>query len=73
MDLHIYVCIFLLAFIIQALSGDFQQARGKMHMQILLGMRWCAMCIFLFLKLYSFIKGIMPIYIVFFKNLRQVF
>ena len=43
------------------------------HAQILLGMRWCAMSIFLFLKFYNFIKGIMHIYIVFLKNLKRMF
>ena len=33
----------------QALS-DFQRACGKMHAQMLLSVRWCAMSIFLFLK-----------------------
>ena len=32
----------------QALSGDFQCMCGKMHMQILLRMRWCEMSIFFF-------------------------
>ena len=36
-------------------------------------MRWCAMCIFLYLKFYNFIKGIMRTYIVFLKNLVQIF
>ena len=44
--------------LLQALSGDFQCACGKMHAQILLGVRWCVMSIFLFLKLYNFNKGI---------------
>ena len=38
----------------QALSGDLQRACGKMHMQILQGVRWCAMSILLFLKFYNF-------------------
>ena len=52
--------------------------------QILLGVRWCVMCIFLFLQFYNFIKGIMHIYIylrdyahlhthMFLKNIRQMF
>ena len=39
--------------------------RGKMHMQILLGVPWCAMSIFLFLEFYNFIKGIMRIHSIF--------
>ena len=46
----------------QAYSGDFQRACGKLHMQIVLGVQWYAMSIFLFLKFYSFIKGIMRIH-----------
>ena len=57
----------------QALSGDFRCVYGKIHLQILLGMQWCVMCIFPFLKCYNFIKGIMRIYTVFLKNLRHVF
>ena len=57
----------------QTLSGDFQRACGKTHAQILLGMRWCAMSIFLFLKLYNFIKGIMRIYSIFKKPNDQCF
>ena len=56
----------------QALSGDFQHVCGKKHKLILLGMRWCVMSVFLFLKFYNFFKGIMQIYIVFPKNLRQM-
>ena len=48
----------------QALSGDFQHAYGKMYV----GVRWCAMCILLFLKFYNFIKGIMRICVVFLKK-----
>ena len=47
---------------LQALSGDFQCVCGKMHAQILLGVRWCAISIFFFLKFYNFIKGIMLIH-----------
>ena len=36
--------------------------------QILVGMRWCAMCIFHVLTCDNFTKGIMRIYIVFFKR-----
>ena len=36
----------------QALSGDLQHAYGKMNAKILLGERWCAMFIFLFLNFY---------------------
>ena len=32
-------------------------------------MQWCPMCIFLFLRFYNFIKGIMPIYKVFLKKI----
>ena len=31
---------------------------GKMHAQILLGVQWWVMCIFLFLRFYNFVKGI---------------
>ena len=41
---------------IQALSGVFQCVCGKMHTKILLGVQWCAICIFLFLKFYNFYK-----------------
>ena len=51
------------------LSRDFQHACDKMNAQILLGVRWCAICIFLFLKFNNFITGIMRIYIVFSKKL----
>ena len=57
----------------QALSGDFQRVCGKMHAQILLGVRWCAMSIFLFLKFYNFIKGIMHIHSIFKKPKTNVF
>ena len=57
----------------QALSGDFLCVCGKIHLQILLGVQWCVMWIFPFLKCYNFIKGIMRIYTVFLKNLRHVF
>ena len=60
------------ATVFQALSGDFQHTCGKMHVQILLGVRWCAMSIFLFLIFCNFIKGIMHI-VVFLKNLRPMF
>ena len=52
----------------EALSGDFQHVHGKIHTQIPLGMRWCTMCIFLFLRFYNFIKGIACINIVFLKK-----
>ena len=55
------------------LSRDFQCTCGKMHVQILLGMRWCAMSIFLFLKFYNFIKGIMRIHSIFKKPKTNVF
>ena len=45
----------------QALSGDSQSTCCKMHAKILLGVPWCAMCIFLFLNFSNFIKGIMCI------------
>ena len=57
----------------QALSGDFQCACGKMHVQILLGVRWCVMSVFPFLKVYSFIKGIMHIHSIFKKLKTNVF
>ena len=60
-------------YIKQALSRDFQCTCGKMHVQILLGMRWCAMSIFLFLKFYNFIKGIMRIHSIFKKPKTNVF
>ena len=45
------------------ISGHFrrfsQRTCGKMHAQILLGVQWCAISIFLFLKFYNFIKGTM--------------
>ena len=65
-------CVMLLS-VIQALSGDFQCVCGKMYAQILLGVRWCAMSTFLFLKLYSFIKGIMWIHSIFKKPKTNVF
>ena len=70
-----YTCIYIYIYIYiyQALSEDFWGARGKMHTQILLGVWWCVMCIFLFLKCYNFIKGIMHMYTVFLKNLSHVF
>ena len=54
-------------------SGDFQRTCGKTHAQILLGVRWCAISIFLFLKLYNFIKGIMRIHSIFKKPKTNVF
>ena len=57
----------------QALSGDFQRVCGKIHVQILLGMRWCAISIFFFLKFYNFIKGIMRIHSIFKKPKTNVF
>ena len=65
MDLNYSYC--------QALSGDFQCACCKMQAQILLGVRWCAMSIFLFLKFYNFIKGIMRIDSIFKKPKTNVF
>ena len=59
--------------LLQALSGDFQCAYGKMHVQILLGVWWCVMSIFLFLKFYNFIKGIMRIHSIFKKPKTNVF
>ena len=38
---------------LQALSGDFQHACGKMHMYVLLAMQLCTMCVFTFLKFYK--------------------
>ena len=38
-----------------------------MHVWKMLGLRWCAICIFLFQKSINFIKGIAPIYIIFLK------
>ena len=57
---------------IQALSVDFHHACGKMHTKILLGVRHCAKCIFLFLKFYDFIERIMRIYILFLENLGRM-
>ena len=51
----------------QALSGDFQCVCGKIHAQILLGMQWRAKSVFLFLKFYNFVKGIMRIHNIFKK------
>ena len=53
----------------QTLSGDFQHACGKMQAYVPLSVRWCAMCIFVFLRFYNFIKGIVHINIVFLKML----
>ena len=63
---------FLLKYL-QVLSGDFQHAGHKMHAEKLLGMQWCAMCIFLFIKFYNFVKVIVCIYIVFLKETRPLF
>ena len=57
----------------QALSRDFQRACGKMHAQILLSVRWFAMSIFLFLKLYNFNKGIVRMYSIFKNPKTSVF
>ena len=57
----------------QALSGDFQHACGKMHAQILFGVRWCAMYIFFFLKFYNFVKEIMCIHSILKKPKTNVF
>ena len=57
----------------QALSRDFQHVCSKMHMQILLAVRWCVMSSFLFLKFYNFIKGIMHINSIFKKPKTNVF
>ena len=81
---HMYMYVYCIMYIIytyvkiiyriyQAFSGDFQRACGKMHAQILLGMRWCAMSIFLFLKFYHFNKGIMRICSIFKKPKTNVF
>ena len=50
----------------QALSGDFQ------HMHLTKCTHECAMCIFLFLKIFNFIKEIVHIYIVFFKKVKTI-
>ena len=52
---------------LQALSGDFYRMCGKLHTEILLGVQWFVMSIFLFLKFYNFIKGIMAIHSIFKK------
>ena len=44
-----------------------------MHVEKLLGMQWCVMCIFLFIKFYNFVKVIVCIYIVFLKEIRPLF
>ena len=44
-----------------------------MHVQILLGMRWCVMSIFLFLKFYNFTKGITRIHSIFKNPKTNVF
>ena len=67
------LCIQKLIITLQALSGDFQHVCGKMHAQILLGVRWCVMSIFLFLKFYNFIKGIISIHSIFRKPNTNVF
>ena len=46
---------------------------GKMHMQILLGVQWCAISISFFLKFYNFIKGIMRMHSIFKKPKTNVF
>ena len=56
----------------QACSADFQHVCDKMHSEITLGMRWCAMIIIRFLELYNFNKGIGHIYIVLWKKLRSL-
>ena len=58
--------------LMQVLSGDFQRTCDKMQSQILLGMRWCAMSIFFFLKFYNFVKGIMRIHSIFKKPKTNV-
>ena len=45
----------------------------QMHVQVILGVQWCLMCMLLSLKFYSFIKGIVRIYVVFSKTLRPMF
>ena len=45
----------------------------QMHVQVILGVQWCLMCMFLSLKFYNFIKGIVQIYVVFSKTLRPMF
>ena len=57
----------------EALSEDFQHVRGKMHVQILLGVCWCVMFILLFLKFYNFIKGVMHTRNIFRKPKTNVF
>ena len=52
-----YNVFIVIEIILQALSGDFQHACGKMRAQILLGVRWCAMRVF-FQKVFIFIKGL---------------
>ena len=52
----------------RAIAVDFQPVRDKMHAKITLSVQWCAMCIFLFLEFYNFIKGIGHMYIVFLKK-----
>ena len=42
----------------RALLGDFQHAFDKVHALITLDMQWCVITVFLFLKFYNFIKGI---------------
>ena len=56
----------------QAPSGDFCRVCGKVHMQILLVVRWCVMSSFLFLKFYNFIKGIMHVHSIFKKPKTNV-
>ena len=58
---------------VKALSGDFQCVCGKLHAQTLLGVQWCAMSIFLFLKFSNFIKGIMHRHSIFKKPKSNVF
>ena len=42
---------------------------GKM-LDLLLGVQWCVMIIFLFLRCYNFIKKIVHVYIVFLKKVK---
>ena len=71
--MEVAICISSKLTFKQALSGDFQLACGKMHAQILLGMWWCTMSIFLFLKFCNFIKGIIHIHSIFKRSQTNIF